>query len=164
MTLFHVSETAGIRRFEPRASEAYGDVVWAIGERLLQNYLLPRDCPRVTFYADFDSTDEDVARFLGDAEHVVAVERAWLERIYSTALFLYEFDPASFEEVDEIAAYYVSRSPVVPIHESSERYLVSAIESHGSEFRTLPSLWELHDAVAASTLAFSMIRMRNAAR
>jgi Family of unknown function (DUF6886) len=28
--------------------------------------------------------------------------------------------------------------------------------------RVMPSLWQLHDAVVASTLQFSIIRMRNA--
>ena len=52
--LYHVSDQPGIPLFEPRpvrAGHPRGDlppVVWAVGERLLHNYLLPRDCPRVT--------------------------------------------------------------------------------------------------------------------
>ena len=50
--LFHISEESDIARFEPRASEyATGLVVWAIDETRLCNYLLPRECPRVTYYA-----------------------------------------------------------------------------------------------------------------
>ncbi len=49
--LFHVSEESGIKRFEPRALEGGGKpVVWAIDDARLRNYLVPRDCPRVTFY------------------------------------------------------------------------------------------------------------------
>jgi hypothetical protein len=50
--LFHVSEDSGIERFEPRPSR-YADepVVWAIDADRLRNYLLPRQCPRVTYYA-----------------------------------------------------------------------------------------------------------------
>jgi hypothetical protein len=41
---------------------------------------------------------------------------------------------------------------------------VAALEitRRGAEVRLVESLWPLHDAVAASTLEFSMIRMRNA--
>ena len=53
--LFHISEESDIARFEPRAS-GYPIppghlVVWAIDESRLCNYLLPRECPRVTYYA-----------------------------------------------------------------------------------------------------------------
>jgi hypothetical protein len=50
--LFHVSEQADIDVFERRWSESAGQrLVWAIDEDHLRNYLLPRECPRVTFYA-----------------------------------------------------------------------------------------------------------------
>ena len=55
--LYHVSDRPDIALLEPRAVRPHHPlqdmppVVWAIGERLLHNYLLPRDCPRVTFYA-----------------------------------------------------------------------------------------------------------------
>jgi len=54
--LYHVSEYSHIERFEPRPPPCSGvgpveSVVWAIDEEHLHNYLLPRDCPRVTFYA-----------------------------------------------------------------------------------------------------------------
>lgn len=45
---------------------------------------------------------------------------------------------------------------------SRRERLFHVSETSASAFRALPSLWELHDAVAASTLVFSMIRMRNA--
>jgi hypothetical protein len=66
--LFHVSEDAGIIRFEPRPSEYTDDpVVWAIDDERLRNYLLPRDCPRVTCHAGPKTTDDDRQRFLGGA-------------------------------------------------------------------------------------------------
>lgn len=72
----------GIARFEPRPVRPAHPlkldrpVVWAVEERLLHNYLLPRDCPRVTFYAQPTATPADVARLMGQttARHVVAVE------------------------------------------------------------------------------------------
>lgn len=52
--LFHVSEDSGIEVFEPRPAALFpnlGPVVWAVAESHLVNYLLPRECPRVTFCA-----------------------------------------------------------------------------------------------------------------
>ena len=47
---FHVSEAADIERFDPRPSAlTHEPVVWAIDEERLRNYLVPRDCPRVTY-------------------------------------------------------------------------------------------------------------------
>lgn len=63
--LFHVSEEAGIKIFEPRWSEiARQTVVWAIDEDRLRNYLVPRECPRVTYYAGPQTVSADVAEFL----------------------------------------------------------------------------------------------------
>jgi hypothetical protein len=39
---------------------------------------------------------------------------------------------------------------------------VAELLRRGVELRFVPSLWPLHDAVAASSLRFSIIRMRNA--
>jgi hypothetical protein len=87
--LFHVSDLADIRRFEPRASRTAEALVWAIGEAKLANYLLPRDCPRVTFYADQNTSDTDRIRFLGSSKAVIAIESTWFRRCIEAKLFLY---------------------------------------------------------------------------
>ena len=113
--LFHISEESDIARFEPRASEyATGLVVWAIDEGRLCNYLVPRDCPRVTYYAGADTTATDVDRFLGSSPAVVAIESGWLERVRSTWLYCYHMPTETFECLDACAGYYVSRVPVIP--------------------------------------------------
>ena len=76
--LYHVSEEAGITRFEPRpAVNLDYPVVWAVHEDRLRNYLLPRDCPRVTFFAGPETTPQDIERFLGSSPAVVAIESLW---------------------------------------------------------------------------------------
>ena len=161
--LFHVSEEAGIERFEPRRLETFPEpVVWAIDRDHLRNYLLPRHCPRVTYCGTPSSTKEDVARYVGASAAVVAIESEWLARVQASQLYCYRLSRATFECIDEGAGYFVSRQSVVPdgidvIHDP-----MSAIAACGAELRTVDSLWPLHDAVAASTLQFSMIRMRNA--
>jgi hypothetical protein len=161
--LFHVSEESGIERFEPRPSPSTdGAVVWAVDADRLRNYMLPRQCPRVTFYAGPETTATDVERFLGSSPAVIAVESAWLERLRSCRLYCYHLPPETFACVDEWAGYFVSRRPVVPACVQVIDDPFAAMLARGVELRFVPSLWPLRDAVVASTLRFSIIRIRNA--
>ena len=161
--LFHISEESGIERFEPRASEnASGLVVWAIDAVRLRNYLVPRDCPRVTYYAGLETTSTDVERFLGSSPAVVAVEGGWLNRLRYCRLYCYHLPPETFECIDECAGYFVSRAPVVPAHVEVFDDPIAELLKRGVELRFVPNLWPLRDAVVASSLQFSLIRMRNA--
>jgi len=161
--LFHVSEESGIARFEPRASEyTSGLVVWAIDGERLRNYLVPRDCPRVTYYAGRETVAADVERFLGSSPAVVAVESDWLERLRSCRLYCYHLPPDTFECIDECAGYFVSRVPVVPACVQLFDDPIAELLKGGVELRFVKNLWSLRDAVVASTVQFSCIRMRNA--
>jgi hypothetical protein len=161
--LFHVSEESGIERFEPRPSpNADGPVVWAVDANRLRNYLLPRDCPRVTYYAGPETTAADMERCLGPSPAVIAVESAWLERLRSCRLYCYHMPPETFACLDEWAGYFVSRTPVVPTRVQVFDDLPAALLGRGVELRFVPNLWHLRDAVVSSTLRYSIIRMRNA--
>lgn len=161
--LFHVSEESGIERFEPRAPAGGGHpVVWAIDDERLRNYLVPRECPRVTFYAGRETTPADVERFLGSSPAVVAVESGWLERLRSCRLYCYHLPPETFECLDECAGYFVSLVAVVPARVEAFDDALAELLRRGVELRFVPSLWPLCDAVVASSLRFSVIRMRNA--
>lgn len=162
--LFHISEESDIARFEPRASEyATGLVVWAIDECRLCNYLVPRECPRVTYYAGADTTAADVDRFLGSSPVVVVIESGWLERVRSTWLYCYHMPPETFECLDACAGYFVSHVPVAPSRIEVFQDPLAELLGRGVELRVNPNLWSLRDAVVASSLQFSLIRMRNAA-
>jgi Family of unknown function (DUF6886) len=162
--LFHVSEESGIERFEPRPSPYAGEpVVWAIDEDRLRNYLVPRDCPRVTFYAGRKTTAADVRRFLGSSPAVIAVESAWLERLRSCRLYCYHLPPETFACIDQCAGYFVSRRPVVPTQVRVVDDLLAALLGREVEVRFVPDLWPLRDAGVASMWEFERIRMRNAA-
>jgi hypothetical protein len=161
--LFHISEESAIERFEPRSSNYTTEpVVWAINADRLHNYLLPRDCPRVTYYAGPDTSAADVQRFLGSSPAVVALESGWFERLRSCRLYSYHLPPDTFECIDDCAGYFVSRVAVVPervevIDDPSAELLKRGVELH-----CVPDLWPLRDVVVTSTLQFSIIRMRNA--
>ena len=98
--LFHVSDQPNITRFEPRPPPSprpglEGAMVWAIDRAHLHNYLLPRDCPRVTFYATPTSDPADVDRLLAgvSARHVVAIEADWLPAVRAARLYQYALPP-----------------------------------------------------------------------
>jgi hypothetical protein len=167
--LFHISDTPGIARFDPRPSPSassgqQGLMVWAIDRQHLHNYLLPRDCPRVTFYALPESAPADVERLMGtsSATYVVAIEARWLPEVIRHRLYCYELPPDTFTVADVGAGYYISREPIIPRSERPIDDLLGELLSHDVELRVMPSLWKLRDAVVTSTLQFSIIRMRNA--
>ena len=167
--MFHVSENPSIAVFVPRPSPSVipgleGEVVFAITEDLLHNYLLPRDCPRVTFYCNGQTTEEDKERFFGGttAGHVVAIETRWFERVENTVLYCYVFAGEDFEILDECAGYYISRRTVEPVEVRKIERIFDELLKRNIELRVMPSLWKLADQVKDSSLGFSIIRMRNA--
>ena len=163
MTVYHVSEEPNIEVFEPRRIDDAGEaLVWAIDDAHLRNYLLPRECPRVTFYAGPRTSPADRERFLGSSAAVVAIEAAWFPRMQSCRLFCYHLPTIEFTSYDETAGYFVSRTAVRPVCVECIGDPVSAILRRRVELRILPNLWSLRDAVVGSTLEFSIIRWRNA--
>ena len=161
--LFHVSEEPGIDEFRPRPSKYTQDpVVWAVHDEKIRNYLVPRDCPRVTYFADAHTATADSERFLGASTAVVAIEASWWNRIRSFTLYCYHLPSDTFECIDECAGYFVSREPVRPMQVEVIEDPIAALLQRGVEFRILPTLGPLRDAVVASTLQFSIIRMQNA--
>jgi hypothetical protein len=169
--LFHISQQPSISIFTPRPSPSHfdnvtGDVVFAISEELLHNYLLPRDCPRVTFYAGPNTSDNDKQRFMGSstASHIVIVENGWYECIKQTILYCYELAPDDFILIDECAGYYVSYKPAIPVAVTVINDIMAALLNRQIELQFTPSLVGIADAVKESSLQFSLIRMRNAKR
>jgi hypothetical protein len=159
--LYHVSDQPGIARFEPRQAADGTLKVWAVEERTLANYLLPRECPRVCFRKSAGRAT-DLA-LLGDAEAMVAIEETWMERVQDTVLYRYEMPAETFVLEDHVAGYWTSRSAVLPSTTIELRELPDRIAEAGARLVAVASLWPLHDRVAESGLDFSMIRMRNAA-
>lgn len=165
MRLFHISEEVNIEHFEPRPctrKELHGkNYVWAISEAKLPNYLLPRDCPRISFFKSGNNKAEILMRGV-TASMVIAIEKNWLPVIQQTTLYQYEMNPINFQLVDETAGYYVSEQVETPIHKIIITNILNTLLHHDIELRILPSLWELREQVIHSTLGFSIIRMRNA--
>ena len=181
--LWHVSEDPSVRRFEPRLATGTGltksvdghlialpksdtdeAIVWATDTRHLPLFWFPRQCPRGTFWARPDTSNEDVERFLdGDrSRRVHAIEAAWLERVRSAAVNAYRLPPDTFRPHASVGGYWVSTSAIEPIEVIALGDLLALHADAGIELRIVPAIWPLWDRVVASTLEFSGIRLRNA--
>ena len=154
--LWHVSEDAAIDRFVPLE-----ELVWAIDTRHLPLYWFPRDCPRATFWATSETSDDDVERWLdGDRKRRVhVIESAWLERMRTTRVVAYRLPESGFEPEDR---FWVTRETVEPLELVELGDLLARHAEARVELRVAAALYPLWDSVVASTLDFSGIRLRNA--
>lgn len=169
MKLFHISEEPDIKVFRPRPSpQVYdsikGDVVFAISEELLHNYLLPRDCPRVTYYRGTETSEEDVKKFFGNskANYIVNIEEDRKERIENAVLYKYEMPLENFILLDKIAGYYITYKEVIPQSMEIVKDLYKELDKRKVELRFNHDLYKIAKNVKKSSLNFSIIRLRNA--
>jgi hypothetical protein len=165
MKLYHISETPGIKEFVPKQSlRKQKNLVWAISEEKLHNYLLPRDCPRVTFFPKPDSDPADIRRLIGlkNIKAVIAIEKKWIPIIKVTTLYKYEFNPKGFVLEDKCAGYYVSEKTQKPISVTTIYNIQDELLNYNVKLKILPSLWKIREKIIKSSLGFSIIRMQNA--
>ena len=171
--LFHFSEDPSIERFEPRpvlvAAERgpgrewlNGPLVWAIDEAHQPLYFFPRECPRILLWRTPATTQADLARWWrgGDRRMLAHVEAAWLERLASTTLYRYAFDPEPFESIEDVGMW-VARSAVRPTAVEAIDDLPAALAAADVELIALPDLLALK-GVWQSSLFASGTRLRNA--
>lgn len=169
MRLFHASEESNITVFHPRLParkdlEPDVGLVWAIDEARLPNFLTPRDCPRVTYHVNESTTDEDRRRFFTSPEntHAVVIESGWFDRMRSTTLYLYEFDPRDFELQDAATGYYVAKITQIPTAKHIITDLFGELVRRKVEIRITENLRQIGEDVQKSTLNWSLCRMKNA--
>jgi len=162
--LWHVSEHPSIDRFVPhRAPTSLRDelLVWAIDTRHLPLYWFPRDCPRGTWWADEDTTAEDVERLLAGATRVHAIQADWLEQMRSARVYAYRLQEETFAPDEEVGGYWLSREPVEPLEVVELGDLLARHAEAGIELRIVSDLAGQWQRVVASTVQFSGMRLRN---
>lgn len=167
--VLHFSEDPTITTFVPhvartaRQPEAY---VWAVDHGRAPDYWFPRQCPRAMAWTVAGTTAEDRDRIVGPGcgERVHAVEFGWLEAIRTAEVFAYRLPAAAFEPFGGPEPHaHVAVEPVVPLGPPEPVGDLFALHAEaGIQLRVLPNLWAFWDAVRASTLGFSGIRLHNA--
>jgi hypothetical protein len=162
--LWHVSEDPAVEVFVPRRVERHAldePLVWAVDTPHQWLYWFPRDCPRATWCAGADTSDEDVERWLdGDrGRRVAVIESRWLERMRTANVYAYRLPPETFEPWDKFS---VSRETVVPLELVELGDLLARHADAGNELRVAPALHPLWERVVETTLDYSGIRLRNA--
>jgi hypothetical protein len=167
--VLHFSEDPTIERFEPhvaataRQSEAY---VWAVDHDRCPDYWFPRRCPRAMAWVNESTSDDDRDRIIGPGGgvRVHAIEYGWLEAIRTARLYAYRLPAQPFRPFGEPEPHaHVAVVAVEPL--APPEPVPDLIECHaeaGIQLRILTNLWPFWDAVVASTLGFSAIRLRNA--
>jgi hypothetical protein len=167
--VLHFSEDPTIERFRPHVAATSTETtpyVWAVDAVQAPAYWFPRDCPRMLAWAGPHTTVEDRERVLGPGggDRVHVVEYGWLDRIRTVRLYAYRLPADAFRPIGAPRPYamvagteVVPLGPPVPVGD-----LFGWHAAAGIQLRVLPNLWDFADAVAAGSLEFSGIRLRNA--
>jgi hypothetical protein len=161
--VLHFSEDPTITEFHPQD----GGYVWAVGPDRAPDYWFPRQCPRAMAWITTGTTESDALRIIGPGggTRVHAVEYGWLEAMRIVELYAYRLPADLFRAfpADEPHAQ-VATTVVRPLGPPDRVGDLFALHDEaGIQLRVLPNLHDFWDAVITSTLAFSGIRLRNAA-
>ncbi len=162
--LWHVSEDRLIEQFEPHVSatsDSEEPLVWAIDTRHLPLYWFPRQCPRGTFWANESTSGEDTLLLHGSAR-VHAIESGWLQRVRDARVVAYQLPEDTFEPHPEVGGYWLSKETIAPLDLVELGDLLARHAEAEIELRIVPNLWPLWNAVVASTLEYSGMRLHNA--
>jgi hypothetical protein len=167
--VLHFSEDPTITCFVPhvavtaRQPEPY---VWAVDGARAPDYWFPRDCPRAMAWRVPTTTPADRERILGPGggDRVHVIEHDWVERLLSVRLYAYRLPAARFRPFGHpVPNAVVAEEPVEPLGPPEPvGDLLRLHRDAGIQLRVLGNLWEFWDAVTASTLGWSGIRLRNA--
>lgn len=166
--LLHFSDRSDIEIFHPRVAPTSREpdpYVWAVDEFHSPSYLFPRQCPRAMAWRTSESAESDVRALLGPgADRVHVIEYGWLTAMQTAELYAYRLPRAQFRPLspDETHAYVasVSVTPLGPAERVGD--LLALHRAAGIQLRLVERLWPWWDAVAASSLGFGGIRLRNA--
>ena len=165
--VLHFSEDPSITGFAPHVAATAQQptpYVWAVDAEQAPSYWFPRDCPRSLAWVGPSTTVDDRERVIGPGggDRVHAVEYAWLERIRTVRLYAYRLPASSFRPIGEPRSFaMVAEVPVTPLGPPEPvGDLFSLHAAARIQLRVLPELWGFVDAVAATSMEFSGIRLR----
>ena len=163
--LLHYSEDPSITRFVPHVpntNPAAHAAVWTIDPPRAPLYWFPRDCPRVTIWANTDEQLERLHRLMQtSAFRVQITPLAWAERIRCCKLYEYQFEPAAFTPWPEAEGQWIATTPRVPVGVVPVGDLMARQAMAGIELRLVDDLEAVRRIVIDSDLPFSIIRYQH---
>lgn len=166
--VLHFSEDPSIRVFHPHVAPTSADTrayVWAVDHDRCPDYWFPRHCPRGMAWIGPTTTPADAALILGPGgARVHTVEYSWLRALQTTQLYAYRLPKSQFRCYSpEDCHAQVSEETVHPLGPAEPvGDLLALHEEAGIQLRLVDNLWPWWNAVVASTVEFSGIRLRNA--
>jgi len=166
--VFHYSEDGSITRFAPyvpQSNPSHPPAVWALDAKHSPLYWFPRDCPRISVWAN-DDQQRAVLRDMFDteADRICACESHWLDGLRRAKVYRYTFSGEQFAPWAVADGQYISSDAVYP---QSVEALDDLLKLHADaevELRFTPRLGTLMDRMLASGLPFSFVRIRDARR
>jgi hypothetical protein len=166
--VYRFSEDPTLRRFvpdHPTSNPSHPPAVWAVDAEHAPLYWFPRECPRVSVWANTPRHQAVLTEtFATEAHRLVATETRWLPLIESTRLYRYTFDAADFEPWVQAEGQYISRRTVQPVAVDAIDSLHALHAEAEVELRFTPRLGALTDRIIASGLPFNFVRIRDALR
>lgn len=167
-TVFHYSEDGSIGRFAPHVPQtnpSHPPAVWAMDAEHSPLYWFPRDCPRVSVWANDDEQRAVLSDlFNTEASRICACETLWLDRMREAHVYRYAFDGAQFAPWELADGQYISGEVVYP---QAVVVIDDLLRMHAEaevELRFTPRLGTLVDRMLGSGLPFSFVRIRDARR
>ncbi len=165
--LWHLSEDRGLATFQPHVPATNPEarsLVWAVDTRHAPMFWFPRDCPRGCIWPCSTTTEADRQRFFGQggADRVHVMEAAWLDRMRACRLSAHRLPADGFRPHD-VGGYWVSDRAVTALERRDAGDLLQRHATAGIELRVVPSIRPFWRRVTVSSVAFSGLRLRNAA-
>jgi hypothetical protein len=137
--------------------------VWAIDGAHAPLYWFPRNCPRISVWAN-DARQQDILSdtFETEASRICAAENIWLDEVRRAKVYRYSFDGSVFEPWPEADGQYIADDVVYPKQVDVLDDLLAVHAEAEVELRFTPRLGLLMDRMLASELPFSFVRIRDA--
>ena len=166
--VFHSSEDGTISRFVPHVPQtnpSHPPAVWAMDAEHSPLYWFPRNCPRISVWAN-DDAQRAILRdtFQTDASRICACESRWIDGVRRARVYRYAFDGEQFAPSTGAEGQYVSGEVVIPRSVDVLDDLLALHAAAEVELRFTPKLGPLMDRMLASGLPFSYVRIRDARR
>lgn len=166
--LYHYSEDGSITRFAPHVPQtnpSHPPAVWAMDADHSPLYWFPRDCPRISVWADDDEQHRLLRDlFDTDARRICACESHWLDGIRAARVYQYTFEGSQFAPWAQAAGQFIAGEVVHPRRVDLLDDLLAMHADAEVELRFTPRLGTLMDRMLASGLPFGFVRIRDARR